>query len=90
LPPHFRSCPAGRAHCAWSGHFMTDIPALSGPPYGRDRSCLRPSGAPSEGVYASRSDRRPRRAPSLSLKEKNLKNSCAFSLPEKDAANSPR
>jgi hypothetical protein len=36
-------CPAGRAHCAWGGHFVTCVPGLGdddgfGPPVGRVES----------------------------------------------------
>src|SRR5260370_32707177 len=37
-----RICPAGRAHCAWGGHFVACIPCLAwmdfgGPPVGRKK-----------------------------------------------------
>src|ERR1700733_7892303 len=39
-----RLCPAGRAHCAWSGHFVACISCLVeadcvGPPVGRRKDC---------------------------------------------------
>ena len=56
--------PAGRAHCAWGGHFVTfylvvvrDVSAIL-PLVGME-SNLRPTGAPSEAQYKSRSDRWP-------------------------------
>jgi hypothetical protein len=59
-----RGWPAGRARYARGGHFVTCVGASPwASRWSAHKSYSRPPGAPSEGIYASRSDRRPRRAP---------------------------
>ena len=46
--------PAGRAHCAWSGHFVTGVSLRSAAPAGRDEiSLCRPSGGSRRSRYIS-------------------------------------
>src|ERR1700679_1664916 len=42
-------CPAGRAHCAWSGHFVTGVGLRAGAPDGRGRDFT-----PTNGRIAAR------------------------------------
>jgi hypothetical protein len=56
-------CPAGRSHCAWGAHFVGCIPLRVALPLVALIFCADQREDHPEGVYKSRSDRRPRSGP---------------------------